>query len=162
MSMSVGVGGAWKTVAQQYVGVSGAWKTVQNVYVGVSGAWKQAYANYLQQVTVGVGTPGGGVAFGYSDGSFTGAYGSISVGTFIPGTGNFAILQWFFDNSVNLRVSATGNVQSCFTNMNVNGTDYTSASASFTDDDGSGNSSWTWSSGSNPFGTSGSKLVTFT
>lgn len=38
-----------------------------------------------------------------------------------------------------------------WTNLNVNGTNYTRASATYTP--GGGNSSWTWASGSNPFGT---------
>jgi hypothetical protein len=44
MSLSVGVSGTWKTVAQLSVGVGGAWKTVTAGWVGVAGVWKQFYA----------------------------------------------------------------------------------------------------------------------
>lgn len=43
MTASVGVSGAWKSVASVAVGVSGAWKTVAKGWVGVSGAWKVFY-----------------------------------------------------------------------------------------------------------------------
>lgn len=39
MSISVGVGGAWKE-AEGFVGVGGAWKALASASVGVSSAWK--------------------------------------------------------------------------------------------------------------------------
>ena len=43
MTISIGVGGAWKNVPSVSVGVSGAWKTVAAIWIGVGGAWKVAY-----------------------------------------------------------------------------------------------------------------------
>lgn len=44
MTMKVGVGGVWKTVASIKVGVGGVWKTVSQISAGVGGAWKTAFA----------------------------------------------------------------------------------------------------------------------
>jgi cytochrome c551/c552 len=46
MTDSVGVSGAWKTVAAKYVGVSGAWKTVVQEWVGVGGVWKAGFTAF--------------------------------------------------------------------------------------------------------------------
>jgi len=50
---------------------------------------------------------------------------------------------------------------SCFTNLNANGTNFTSASASYSTD-GSTYSQWLWFGGSNPLGTSGTVSCIFT
>lgn len=44
MTWHVGVGGAWKAVANAWVGVGGAWKPVSRIDNGVSGAWKNSFA----------------------------------------------------------------------------------------------------------------------
>ena len=41
--INIGVGGAWKNVANLSVGVGGAWKQVVRVSIGVAGAWKAAW-----------------------------------------------------------------------------------------------------------------------
>jgi hypothetical protein len=46
MPISVGVGGAYKTMANLKVGVGSVWKQVAKVSVGVGGAWKDVW-NYL-------------------------------------------------------------------------------------------------------------------
>ena len=47
MSVSVGVGGAWKGLTGQWVGVSGAWRFILNEWVGVGGAWKLVHTTTL-------------------------------------------------------------------------------------------------------------------
>lgn len=118
-------------------------------------------SNYLdvQTVTVGVYVDKYYALYGYGSG-----VGSISDGTFNPKSG--ATIQ-------NLQVTVSGTVTMVFriagshtnagwTNMNVAGTNYTRASASYTN--GGSYTQWVWSGGSNPFGTTAgaTKVVTFT
>lgn len=41
--ISIGIGGAWKTMANLSLGVGGAWKQVQKVSIGVGGVWKDVW-----------------------------------------------------------------------------------------------------------------------
>jgi hypothetical protein len=51
--ISVGVGGAWKTVSSLKVGVSGAWKPLATGWVGVSGAWKPFFTSLSASASPG-------------------------------------------------------------------------------------------------------------
>lgn len=42
-SISVNVGGTWKTLSTVKANVSGTWKQIKQVYVNVSGTWKQVW-----------------------------------------------------------------------------------------------------------------------
>jgi hypothetical protein len=115
-----------------------------------------------QTVTVGIFSTAGGFGTGY--GFLSGSGGSISDGTFNP-KGGAAINGLYFStvSGFTSLVFSLGSSQTNdgWTTMTVSGVSYDRASASYT----SGNpTSWTWSGGANPFGTTvGATVVaTFT
>ena len=42
--INIGVGGAWKNIANMKIGVGGVWKQVSKISIGVGGVWKDAWA----------------------------------------------------------------------------------------------------------------------
>lgn len=92
MTLSVGVGGAWKSVTGWAVGVSGVWKTVAQGWVGVGGAWKQFYAALSLPGTLNVtvvaspGPANAAITFA-ADGTYTSTDGTTNGNWFAPTTG---------------------------------------------------------------------------
>lgn len=46
MPIDIGVGGAWKDMANLNVGVGGAWKQVSRAWIGVGGVWKDLWTYF--------------------------------------------------------------------------------------------------------------------
>lgn len=108
----------------------------------------------LQQLTMGVGT--NGFLFGFRDSDF----GSLSTTVFFAG-GNINSFWWNnSNNDIGLYLPNNDPGQSCFTNVNINGTNFSSASATYSNPVG-GDALWQWTAG-NPFGTSGTITIIFT
>lgn len=112
-----------------------------------------------QTVTVGVYVDKYYALYGYGSG-----VGSISDGTFNPKSGaTIQTLQVTVSGTVTMVFRIAGShTNAGWTNMDVAGTNYTRASASYTN--GGSYTQWAWSGGSNPFGTTSgaTKVVTFT
>lgn len=93
--------------------------------------------------------------------------GSISDGSFNPKSNtSIVFLAWAgawsngtVENEVTFTISGTHS-NSGFTTMTVGSTAFNRSSASFSQS--GGNTKWVWSTGTNPFGTSGTKTVVFT
>lgn len=120
-----------------------------------------------QTVTVGYLSPGqyNGEAWGYQNLVFT--FGSISDGTADWLSGNlYAQLQFSPDyDTVSLAVRAPDSVNAGFTSMTVDGQTFSRSSASYTYTGNAPNGFryWSWSTATNPFGTTvgATRTVTF-
>jgi hypothetical protein len=113
-----------------------------------------------QTVTVGfAGAPYASI-YGFKSGSC----GSVSDGTFNPKSGAaISELSCVVSYTNTVQFSLTGTyTNDGWTTMTIDGTPYTRASASFSNSGGS--TVWTWSTGTNPFGTTvgATKTVVFT
>jgi hypothetical protein len=141
-------GSEWRMVEVKYAGGSG------------SGSWNVP-AGLLDYQTVTVGAyEVVDYEFGYYNYEY--GYGNYTGGSISDGTSNIysgaAINGIYYDESGSgayIILDITGATNSGWTTMNINGTNYSRSSASFS------SGQWTWSVaiGSNPFGTSGSKAV---
>lgn len=112
-----------------------------------------------QTVTVGTYSIKGVVYYGYLSSTSTG---SIVDGTFNPLSGA-TILNFYYNVTGGLVYFVLSGVyaNSGWTNVSIAGTNFTRASATFSN---SSNTQWYWSSASNPFGTTvgATKVCTFT
>jgi len=109
-----------------------------------------------QTVTVGIVNFGGPTFYGYSFG-----VGSISDGTFNP-AGGATILNFYYTTAGSVIFTLSGvRANSGWTSVDIAGTTYTRTSATFTN---SSNTIWTWTSATNPFGTTNgaTKVCNFT
>ena len=112
-----------------------------------------------QTVTVGSQTISGYLtitSYGYGSG-----YGSISDGTLGPvGNRTIEMLSWSTIQTLQLRVAGMAS-NSGWSYMRINNTNFYRSSASFSNS-GTTYTSWVWTTiSTNPFGTSGTKQVTF-
>jgi hypothetical protein len=112
----------------------------------------------LEVISLTVGDDGYG-DYGYN---IYQGYGSISPNTLSFAGGAFCdAIGWVGYPYFGLSCTTPYVSPSCFTNLNANGTNFTSASASYSTD-GSTYSQWLWFGGSNPLGTSGTVSCIFT
>lgn len=116
----------------------------------------------IQTVTVGSHTASGYITvtqYGY--GSVGATFGSISDGTLGPvGNKTIQILAWNSFTNVILRVAGSAS-NSGFTTMKVHNTNFSRSAATYTNQ--GTYTQWSWfGTSTNPFGTSGTKQVTFT
>jgi hypothetical protein len=117
----------------------------------------------LEVISLTVGNDGYG-DYGYD--SYNG-YGSISPNTLSFAGGAYCTsIGWIGGSSYfGISCGVAYVSSSCFTNLNANGTNFTSASATYYtgyDPDIGGYSEWLWFGGSNPLGTSGTVSCIFT
>lgn len=112
-----------------------------------------------QTVTVGEYIDKLNIYYGYSSSLI---FGSISDGTFNP-KGGATILSLYYNASTGYLFFELNGVQTNagWTTMTIDGTAFTRASATFSN---SGTTSWTWATGTSPFGTTigATKTVVFT
>ena len=135
-------GSEWRMVEVKYAGGSG------------SGSWNVP-AGLLDYQTVTVGTyEVVDYEFGYYNYEY--GYGNYAGGSISDGTSNIyggaTITGIYYDESgagAYIVLSITGATNSGWTTMNINGTNYSRSSATFS------GGQWTWSvaTGANPFGT---------
>ena len=139
--------------------VSGSGNTISmNQFYGAS-------SSETQTVTVGTFYDGTAyvptTSYGYGQSS---GYGSVSDGTLgVVGNANILVLSWNnLQPSILLTVSGAV-ANSGFTTMTIAGTAYSRASASFFAN-GTTSTNWTWTTTTNPFGTTvgATKAVVFT
>lgn len=121
-------------------------------------------SSYLDQQTVTVGNFSfkGAIYYGY-----TASWGSISDGTFNVKSGAvIRALQWGnSSNSIGIQLLLEGvHANSGWTTMNIAGTNYTRTAMTFSTDTSNNSTTWTYSTSTNPFGTTvgATKVVTFT
>jgi len=162
-------GPASPSLANYYAGGSYVNSGTSGTYGPVPTGGTISIANFygtqavLEVISLTIGYDGFG-AYGYDIYSGSGV-GSISPNTlsFAGGAFCYAILSGV---SYFALACTTPDVSpSCFTNLNANGTNFTSASATYYtgyDPDIGGYSEWYWLSGSNPIGTSGTVSCIFT
>jgi hypothetical protein len=104
-----------------------------------------------------VGDSGGG-NYGYVNGT----YGTLTPATFVDGGGTTrTVAIWNWDNassgSVGFRLSGTSvsNSDTTFISVNVGGRILTRASATYTANDGTGHTLWSWSTNTSAYPTTG-------
>lgn len=110
-----------------------------------------------QTVTVGGYNVKGIVFYGYGS-----SFGSINDGTFNPLSNATIEGFYYYVSAATLFFTLTGvYANTGWTSVNIAGTNFNRADATFSN---SSSTSWTWSSGTNPFGTTvgATKVCTFT
>ena len=110
-----------------------------------------------QTVTVGGYNIKGTVFYGYGS-----SFGSINDGTFNPVSNATIDSLYYYVNAATVFFTLVGvYANSGWTSMDIAGTSFTRSSATFSN---SSNTTWSWSSASNPFGTTigATKVCTFT
>ena len=123
--------------------------------------WYGASAAYYTG-TLTVGTfkfsPYGANHYGYTSGAYSGTTGSLSPTSGSDWQGGATIIQLnWTPNTVRLRIDSTA-TNSGWSNLVVGSTSFARSSATFN----STQKDWTWSTSTNPFGTSGTKSISIT
>ena len=130
----------------------------QTVVVGSAAAQQYLNSGY-GSFTTSITTTGNRDVGGMTDGTFNPKSNIYIRGIWYSTIGNGSVV-------FALRSLATTVANSGFTNMNIAGVNFTRSSATFlnTDDANVGQTHWTWTTSSNPFGTTdgATKIVTFT
>ena len=140
--------------------IRGLISKASGVLMSFSDWWGASAAYFTGTMTVGAFTfsPSGPTHYGYTSGAFSGSTGSLSPtsdSNFQSGA-NIIQLNWT-PNTVRLRIDSTA-TNSGWDNLVVDSTSFARSSATFN----STQNDWTWSTSTNPFGTSGTISISIT
>jgi hypothetical protein len=159
MTAHVKVGGVWRTLNPK-IKVGGAWKGLNGGFVKVGGAWRRFYPAPgvldVQHMTTGTQ--------GVSPNDSYGFYAPNGMGALADGNSNIygqPIVGIYWSLGPQQLTFAVGGVwtNTGFTNMNINGVNYSRASALFLTS--GGNTFWSWNGiAANPV--ANNPTVTFT